>query len=121
MSGEASGARAVPILLALAGAAAAARWFALIVWACRDIASRSRSAVAQICSTLVVVLGFAPGALLYLILRPRAPHRLRLRRGRWAGGVNRALDTVPPEVAPHPAGDDVTPPSRDPAPRLPGP
>ncbi len=60
MSGGASVARAVQILLALTGAAAAARWFALIVWTFREIASRSRSVVAQICSTLVVVLGSSP-------------------------------------------------------------
>ncbi len=72
MSGEAIAARAVQILLALIGAYAVALWFALIVWTFRDIESRSRSVVAQICSTLVVVLGFVPGVLLYLILRPRA-------------------------------------------------
>ncbi len=72
MSGEAIVARAVQVLLALTGAYAVALWFALIVWTFRDIESRSRSVIAQICSTLVVVLGFVPGVLLYLILRPRA-------------------------------------------------
>ncbi len=84
MSGGASVARAVQILLAPTGAAAAARWFALIVWTFCDIESRSRSVVAQICSTLVVVLSGVPGGLLYA--------------GRGPAAVDHALAAVRPVV-----------------------
>lgn len=71
MSVEALLARGFQLLLALTGAYTVALWFALIVWTFRDIESRSRSVIAQIFSTLVVALFFLPGALIYLILRPR--------------------------------------------------
>ncbi|HEX5502383.1 MAG TPA: zinc ribbon domain-containing protein [Thermomicrobiales bacterium] len=71
MSLEALVARAFQVLLAMAGAYVVTLWFALVVWTFRDIESRSRSVVAQIFSTLVVVLFFVPGLLIYLILRPR--------------------------------------------------
>jgi hypothetical protein len=71
MTIEAILARGFQLLLALSGAYTLALWFALIVWAFRDIESRSRSVVAQIFSTLLVVLFFVPGALIYLLLRPR--------------------------------------------------
>lgn len=71
MTIEAILARGFQLLLALSGAYTLALWFALIVWAFRDIESRSRSVVAQIFSTLLVVLFFIPGALIYLLLRPR--------------------------------------------------
>jgi hypothetical protein len=71
MTIEAILARGFQFLLALTGAYTLALWFALIVWAFRDIESRSRSVVAQIFSTLLVVLFFIPGALIYLLLRPR--------------------------------------------------
>ena len=71
MSVEEIIARAFQVLLALTGAYTVALWFALIVWTFRDIESRSRSVIAQIFSTLVVVLFFLPGVLIYLILRPK--------------------------------------------------
>ena len=64
-------ARAFQLLIAMTGAYVVALWFALVVWTFRDIESRSRSVVAQIFSTLVVVLFFVPGVLIYLILRPK--------------------------------------------------
>jgi RNA polymerase subunit RPABC4/transcription elongation factor Spt4 len=64
-------ARLFQIFLALAGAYLLALWFALAVWTYRDITSRSTNPVVQIFSTLIVVLFFAPGATIYLILRPR--------------------------------------------------
>lgn len=64
-------ARGVQILVAVGGAYFVAVWFALIVWTFQDIQERSRSVVAQIFSTLVVVLFWVPGVLIYLILRPR--------------------------------------------------
>ena len=71
MTIEALIARGFQLLLALTGAYTIALWFALVVWTFRDIESRSRSVIAQIFSTLIVVLFFVPGALIYLLLRPR--------------------------------------------------
>ncbi len=68
---EALIARIFQLFLALAGAYLLALWFALVVWTYRDITSRSTNAFTQIFSTLVVVLFFVPGAIIYLILRPR--------------------------------------------------
>ncbi len=68
---EAAIARGLQLLIALGGAYLLALWFALIVWTFQDIQTRSRSVVAQIFSTLVVVLFFVPGVLIYMILRPR--------------------------------------------------
>lgn len=59
------------VLTALGGAYVVALWFVLAVWTFRDIESRSRSVVTQVFSTLMVVLFFVPGVLLYLILRPK--------------------------------------------------
>jgi len=64
----ASGAK---LIIALGLAYLAALWFALIVWTYRDIEQRSRSVITQIFATLLSVLFFVPGALLYLVLRPR--------------------------------------------------
>jgi RNA polymerase subunit RPABC4/transcription elongation factor Spt4 len=63
--------RVLELVLALAGAYALALWFALVVWTYRDITTRSTNAVTHIFSTLVVVLFWVPGALIYLLLRPR--------------------------------------------------
>ncbi|MDP9364469.1 MAG: zinc ribbon domain-containing protein [Chloroflexota bacterium] len=59
------------VFVALAGAYLVAFWFVLIVWTYRDIEARSRSVVTQVFSTLMVMLFFVPGVLLYLILRPK--------------------------------------------------
>lgn len=68
---EAILARIVHVTVAVGGAYYLALWFALVVWTFRDIQARSRSVIAQIFSTLVVVLFSVPGVLLYLLLRPR--------------------------------------------------
>lgn len=68
---EALVARIVQMFLALSGAYAIALWFALIVWTYRDITTRSENAATQIFSTLVVVLFWVPGAVIYLLLRPK--------------------------------------------------
>lgn len=65
-------ARAIQVFLALAGGYLIVLWFALVVWTYRDIGSRSRSVVTQIFATLLSLLFFIPGALLYLLMRPRA-------------------------------------------------
>src|SRR5579884_2688790 len=64
-------ARGIQLLIALGVAYYVALWFALILWTFQDIQARSRSVIAQIFSTLVVVLFSFPGIILYLILRPR--------------------------------------------------
>lgn len=64
-------ARIVQMFLALAGAYALALWFALVIWTYRDITARSTSTVTHIFSTLVVVLFWVPGAVIYLLLRPK--------------------------------------------------
>ena len=64
-------ARGAQFLLAIGIAYLIAVWFALVAWTFRDIEARSRSVFAQVFSTLLVVLFFIPGLLLYLILRPK--------------------------------------------------
>jgi hypothetical protein len=49
----------------------AAFWLAMIVWAYRDMRSRSRDTLAQIGVALLVALLTIPGLLIYLFLRPR--------------------------------------------------
>ncbi|MCC6313521.1 MAG: zinc ribbon domain-containing protein, partial [Thermomicrobiales bacterium] len=64
-------ARGLQVLAALGGAYLLALWFVLIVWTYRDIEQRSNSVFTQIFSTLLVVLFYIPGVLLYLLLRPK--------------------------------------------------
>jgi len=64
-------ARGAQFFLAIGIAYLIAVWFALVAWTFRDIESRSRSVFTQVFSTLLVVLFFVPGLLLYLILRPK--------------------------------------------------
>ena len=64
-------ARVLQLFVALAGAYALALWFALVVWTYRDTTSRSTNPVTHVFSTLVVVLFWIPGAIIYLLLRPR--------------------------------------------------
>ncbi|HWV25416.1 MAG TPA: zinc ribbon domain-containing protein [Thermomicrobiales bacterium] len=68
---EALIARGLQILLALGGAYLIATWFVLAIWTFRDIEARSRSVVTQVFSTLLVVLFWVPGLLLYWLLRPK--------------------------------------------------
>lgn len=64
-------ARGAQFILAIGIAYVIALWFAIVAWTFRDIESRSRSVFTQVFSTLLVVLFFVPGLLLYLILRPK--------------------------------------------------
>jgi RNA polymerase subunit RPABC4/transcription elongation factor Spt4 len=64
-------ARGLQVLLALGGAYLIATWFVLAIWTFRDIESRSRSVITQVFSTLLVVLFWVPGWLLYRLLRPK--------------------------------------------------
>lgn len=68
---EGIAARSLQVLLALGGAYLIATWFVLIVWTYRDIESRSRNVVTQVSSTLLAVFFWVPGALLYMMLRPK--------------------------------------------------
>ena len=66
----------VIMIVALIAAFMTAVWVSVIIWAFRDIRSRSRDIFAQILATLVVVLFFPlfpfPGLVLYMLLRPRS-------------------------------------------------
>lgn len=53
------------------GMVAAAFWLAMIIWAYRDMRSRSRDALAQLLVGLLVAVLNLPGLLIYLFLRPR--------------------------------------------------
>jgi RNA polymerase subunit RPABC4/transcription elongation factor Spt4 len=74
-------ARIVQFSIALIGAFTVALWFALVVWTYRDAMLRSRNPVMQVFSTLIVVLFFIPGTVIYLLLRPR--ETLEERQQRW--------------------------------------
>lgn len=68
---EATIARAIQVLLALGGAYLIGLWVVLIIWTYRDIEARSRSVVTQVAATMVSILFFIPGTLIYLLLRPK--------------------------------------------------
>ena len=71
------------IVAAVAGVLIAALWISLVVWAFRDMRSRSRDPFAQMLSALVVAALPIVGIIIYLILRP--PETL-------AEGYERALE-----------------------------
>ncbi len=58
------------LFAAMAGALLVALWVSLIVWAYRDMRSRSRDPLAQFLSALVVAALPIVGIVIYLILRP---------------------------------------------------
>jgi RNA polymerase subunit RPABC4/transcription elongation factor Spt4 len=59
------------LILAFTGAFSLALWFSLVIWTFRDIRARSRDIFAVLLATLLVLVGFLPGLLLYILLRPR--------------------------------------------------
>ncbi len=65
----------VVVFVALLAAFLTATWIGAVIWAFRDIRSRSRDIFAQVLATLMVLVFFplfpVPGLLLYFILRPR--------------------------------------------------
>lgn len=65
----------IVMLAALLAAFLTATWIGAVIWAFRDIRSRSRDIFAQVLATLMVLVFFplfpVPGLLLYFILRPR--------------------------------------------------
>jgi len=56
---------------AFAGAFVAALWLSLIFWTYRDIKSRTKDPLLRILATLITLVFFLPGIIVYLILRPR--------------------------------------------------
>jgi RNA polymerase subunit RPABC4/transcription elongation factor Spt4 len=58
------------IVAAVMGALLAALWLSLIIWAFRDMRSRSRDPFAQILAALLVAVLPIVGIVIYLILRP---------------------------------------------------
>jgi len=65
---------ATGILTALAvygGMVLVAFWFAMIVWAYRDMRARSRDVLAQLLVAIMVAVLTIPGLLIYILLRPR--------------------------------------------------
>ena len=65
----------IVMFAALLAAFLTATWIGAVIWAFRDIRSRSRDIFAQVLATLMVLVFFplfpVPGLLLYFILRPR--------------------------------------------------
>jgi RNA polymerase subunit RPABC4/transcription elongation factor Spt4 len=57
--------------LAFSGAFVAALWLAMVIWAFRDMRSRSRDVFAQILAALVVAVLNLAGLVIYLMLRPK--------------------------------------------------
>lgn len=88
-------ARIFQFSIAMIGAFTVALWFALVIWTYRDAVSRSRNALMQIFSTLIVVLFFIPGIVIYLLLRPR--ETLEEKQQRWIEEeyLAQELDDVP--------------------------
>ena len=60
----------VRVGVAILGAFTAALWLSLVIWAFRDMRSRSRDIFAQFLAALVVAVLNIPGLIVYLILRP---------------------------------------------------
>lgn len=58
-------------ILAFIGAVLAAFWLTLIIWAFRDMRSRSRDIFAQILAAMVVAILNLPGVVIYLLMRPK--------------------------------------------------
>jgi RNA polymerase subunit RPABC4/transcription elongation factor Spt4 len=57
-------------IVSILAAIGTALWISLIIWAYRDMRSRSRDVFAQVLAALVVTVLNIPGLLVYLILRP---------------------------------------------------
>jgi RNA polymerase subunit RPABC4/transcription elongation factor Spt4 len=53
------------------GMVLAAFWLAMVIWAYRDMRSRSRDGLGQLVVALMVLVLNLPGLLIYLLLRPR--------------------------------------------------
>jgi hypothetical protein len=60
----------IVLLAGFGGAFLIILWISLIFWTYRDIRSRTRDPLLRILATLVSLLLFLPGLIIYLILRP---------------------------------------------------
>lgn len=58
------------ILTAFSAAFVITLWLSLIIWALRDIKTRTKDVLYHILSILIVAVLFLPGIVIYLILRP---------------------------------------------------
>ena len=83
------------ILTAFGGAFLAALWVALIIWAYRDIRTRSRDSLVQILSALLVAVLNLPGLLVYLILRPPRTLEEEYQRTLEEEALLQALEDLP--------------------------
>lgn len=92
---EESIARVFQVGVAIAAAFSVALWFALSVWTYRDITQRSENMLVQIFSTLVVVVGFIPGVLIYLLLRPKDTLEERYQRAIEEDYLEQELNSLP--------------------------
>lgn len=62
---------ALQVAIAFAGAYIVAAWLSLVIWAFRDIKSRSNDFLLQVGVVLLVLVLNLAGVLLYFLLRPR--------------------------------------------------
>jgi RNA polymerase subunit RPABC4/transcription elongation factor Spt4 len=83
------------VLTAFGGAFLVALWIALIIWAYRDIRSRSRDPLVQILSALLVTVLNLPGVLVYLILRPARTLEEEYQHTLEEESLLQALDELP--------------------------
>ncbi len=58
-------------VISIVAATGTALWISLIIWAFRDMRSRSRDIFSQLLAALVVTVLNIPGLVVYLVLRPR--------------------------------------------------
>lgn len=87
--------RLLEFSIAILAAFSVALWFALAVWTYRDITRRSENIAMQVMATLVVVLGFIPGIVIYLLLRPRETLDERYQRAVEEEYLAQELGSIP--------------------------
>lgn len=87
--------RLLEFSIAILAAFSVALWFALAVWTYRDITRRSENIAMQVLATLVVVLGFLPGIVIYLLLRPRESIEERYQRAVEEEYLAQELGSIP--------------------------
>lgn len=78
-----------------AAAFLAALWVSLVIWTARDIRSRTRDPLTRILALLVVIVLFAPGVLIYLILRPRQTVDDEYQRSLEEEALLQTLEDIP--------------------------
>ncbi|MBN1874850.1 MAG: zinc ribbon domain-containing protein [Anaerolineae bacterium] len=63
--------RIVTILVLVTAVFITSLWLGMVLWAFRDIRSRTRDIVAQLLGTLMVAVLTVPGLIIYFLVRPR--------------------------------------------------